>query len=261
MDDEQEAIDHLVDYIKLTDDFELGLATSNPWEALERIKKEAVDILFIDIEMPEMHGMKFITQLAYIKETYPLAVHLQVVICSAHEEFACESFKYKVADYLTKPIPFDRYMEAVREVKKRLLPVSLNRLDSDNDCLLIYTSRGMEIARVDYKHVIYAEAQGDKTWLWVGATEYFETYESLKEVLLRLPKANFVKVHRSYAISLRHFRNIEGRSGEKGKWISLEGTDVLVPLGGKGKFTVFENWLGENAIRGKKVSKHNHKKK
>lgn len=261
LDDEQEAIDHIVDYIKLTDDFELRLATSNPWEVLERIKKEAVDILFLDIEMPDMHGMKLIPQLTYIKESYPVAANLQVVICSAHEEFACESYKHKVADYLTKPIPFDRYMEAVREVKQRLLPVSLNRLDSDNDCLLVYTGRGMEVVRLDYKHVIYVEAQGDSALLWVSSTEYFEACESLRSVMLRLPKANFVKVHRSYVISLRHFKTIAGRSGEQGKWISLEGTDMRIPIGGNGQYSVFENWLAENAIRGKKVSKNKHKKK
>lgn len=260
VDDEQDAIDHIVDYIKVTDDFELAFTTNNPQEALTRFKKEAVDVLFLDMEMPDLHGMQFIPQLKFIKTINPLVANLEIVICTAHEHFASESFKYKVADYLTKPIYFERYMEAVHEVKQRLLPVGLNSLDCDNDCLLIYDRRGMEIARLDYKHIIYVEAKDDKTWLWINSTDYFETYEKMNQILLLLPKANFVQVHRSYAISLRHFTNIIGKTGSKEKRILLEGTDAEIPIGAKGNYPLFENWLGENVIRGKKVSKKDNKK-
>lgn len=255
LDDEQEAIELMVDFIKLTDGFELAFTTNNPREALTRLKKEAVHVLFLDMEMPEMHGMQFMPQLDFIKAINPLVADLQVVVCTAHEHFARESFDRKAADYLTKPVYFDRYLQAVHEVKRRLLPVGLNTLNQDNDCLLIYGYRGMEIARLDYKQIIYVEAQDDKTWLWINSTDYYETYEKMHHVLLRLPKSNFVQVHRSYAISLQHFKQLVGVKGKKEKQIVLAGTETAIPIGGKEKYPLFENWLGENAIRGKKVSK------
>lgn len=255
LDDDPDAIQHIVDYVKVTDGFELAFATSNPWEVLDILKEETVHVLFLDMEMPEMHGMKFILQLDFIKKMNPLVSHLEIVVCTAHEHFARESFDHKAADYLTKPISFARYMQAVGVVKERLLPMSLNTLNRDNECLLVYGERGMEIARVDYEKIIVVEAQDDKTLLWVNSIDYFETYERMKKVLLRLPKANFVRVHRSYAISLRHFKSIVGESGYKEKFILLDGTDAKIPIGAKEKYPLFEKWLGENAIRGKKFSK------
>lgn len=254
LDDEQDAVEHLVDFIRLTDDFELVFTANNPREMLARLKKDAVDVLFLDMEMPGMHGMKFIPQLNFLKTVNPLIADLQVVVCTAHEHFARESFDRKVTDYLTKPIYFDRYIEAVAEVKKRLLPLGLNYLDRNNHCLLVYGQRGLEIARLNYDEIIYVEANDDKTWLWISQTEYFETYEKISEVLLRLPKANFVRVHRSYAISLNHFKQIVSVTGSKDKRILLAGTDTEIPIGAKDKYPLFEQWLGENAIRGKKVS-------
>src|SRR5690606_29388707 len=106
----------------------------------------------------------------------------------------------------------------------------------------------------EFDEIIYVEANDDKTWLWISQTEYFETYEKISEVLLRLPKANFVRVHRSYAISLNHFKQIISVTGSKDKRIQLAGTDTGIPIGAKDKYPLFEQWLGENAIRGKKVS-------
>ena len=255
LDDDPESAEHMVSFIKVTDGFELAFVSSNPWEVLDRLKEEAVHVLFLDMEMPVMHGMELIQQLGFIKKMNPLVAHLQVVVCTAHEHFARESYDNRAADYLTKPVTFARYMQAVSVVKEKLLPMSLNTLDHANECLLVYGKRGKEIARVNYKEIVVVEAQDDKTWIWINSTDYFETYEQFNKVLLRLPKANFVQVHRSYAISLNHFRGIVGESGTKRKLIVLQGTDAKIPIGEQGNHPLFEKWLGENAIRGKKASK------
>ncbi|WP_165384748.1 LytR/AlgR family response regulator transcription factor [Sphingobacterium corticibacterium] len=255
LDDEPESVEHMVSLIEVTDGFELAFVSNSPWEVLGRLKEDAVHVLFLDMEMPTMHGLQLMQQLDFIKKINPLVAHLQVVVCTAHEHFAREAFDNRATDYLTKPVTFSRYMQAVNVVKERLLPMSPNVLDRANECLIMFSERGKAVARVNFNEIIVVEAQDDKSWVWINSTDYYETSEGLGDVLLRLPKSNFIKVHRSYAISLSHFQGIVGESGSKHKFVVLKGTDAKIPLGEQGNHPLFEMWLGENAVRGKKISK------
>ncbi|TYR36923.1 response regulator transcription factor [Sphingobacterium phlebotomi] len=248
LDDDPEAIAYVKPFVDMTDGVKLIYSTTNPEEMLQYVKANELHILLLDMEMPKMGGMELLPQLKYLKETNPQIAKLQVIICTAHQKFAVDSFKHKVADYLTKPITFDRYLEAIHEVKQRFLPAGLHTLDTDNECLTIVLPRG-EIKKIPYREIIYVEAMYSNTQVWLDSDRYFEVKEKFYKFLPRLPKSNFVRVHRSYAISLAHFRGLNNGG------IQLHGTDTLVKYARRGGYELFDNWLAENVVRGNLIDK------
>jgi|SRR5690606_29069827 len=253
LDDDPEAIAYIKPFVNMTDGVKLVYSTTNPGEMLHYVKTNVVHILLLDMEMPIMDGMKFLPQLKYLKETYPQIARLQVIVCTAHQKFAVDSFKHKVADYLTKPITFDRYLEAIHEVKQRLLPAGLNTLDPDNECLTIVLPMGV-IRKIPYREIIYVEAMQSHTWIWIDSEQYFEVNEKFYKFLRRLPKSNFVRVHRSYVISLAHFKGLVHEG------IQLHGTDKLVKYARRGSYELFDNWLAENVVKGNLIDKRKNNK-
>lgn len=244
IDDDQDAIDALAYFVELTDDFALVLSCTNAKEGLTLLRKLALDVLFLDIEMPQMNGLVFLAQLSEIKKVNKDVLNLQVVVCSAYEKFAFKTYDYKVADYLTKPVIWDRYLQSVTEVKQRLRTVSLNMLSESNECLLVSLRGGATLERLSFDDIIYAEAKDDRSWLWISATEYFDVSIPFKDVHNHLPKKNFVRVQRSFMVSLNHVK------GMKGKEIMLRGTTQVIKRGEKGAFKTFEKWVQENLVFG-----------
>lgn len=244
VDDDRQALDHMAELISLTDGMELAVKTTNPRRALAVLRTVDIDVLFLDIEMPVISGLQFMSQLKLLEETNASVSRMQVVVCSAYEHFAVKTYEYKAADYLVKPIFFDRFIAAVNEVKKRILPLSLNGLSSENKCFLIHSKRGMLVHRLMFSEIMYLEAREQKTRLWVNDFKYYDAHMTLKNALLLLPKSQFVKIHRSYAISIAHFEVKTGRE------IGLKGSRKKLPLGAYGAYPLFENWLTENAING-----------
>ncbi|PRD51905.1 LytR/AlgR family response regulator transcription factor [Sphingobacterium gobiense] len=248
VDDDIQALQYMAELINLTDGIELVVKTTNPRKALAKLRTIPIDVLFLDIEMPIISGLQFMAQLKLLRETNPSISRMQIVVCSAYEHFAVKTYDYKVADYLIKPIFFDRYIEAINEVKRRILPLSLNVLSSDNRCFLIHSERGKIVHRVVFSDIIYLEAREQKSRLWISDTKYYDVHMILKNVLLLLPKSQFVKIHRSYAISISHF------DAKVGREVGLKDLSRRLPLGESGTYPLFESWLAENAINGKLVA-------
>ncbi|MBD1423746.1 LytR/AlgR family response regulator transcription factor [Sphingobacterium chuzhouense] len=246
IDDDPLALKVIADYVKATDGLELVSQTTNPRKGMDVLKKNEIHLIFLDMEMPGMSGMAFLAQLKILAEDNPSIANISVVVCSAFDRFAADSFDYEAVDYLVKPVFFERYTRAVKKVKQRWHRMSLNMLSSDNDCLMVYTTRGKLFHKLRYEDIIYLEAKGEKTWIWVSESEYFEIDDILKNVMLLLPRARFARVHRAFAISLVHFEWIKGME------IQLKGAPKnKIKLGRKGDYELFKDWLAENAIKGR----------
>lgn len=250
LDDDPDAIDFLLGYIRMTNGFEVSFTSTNPSEMLEHLAKEGVDVLFLDMEMPGIDGTAFLPQLQFLKMVNPLIAHLEVVVCSAHERYAVNMFRYKVADYLTKPILMDRYMQAVEEVKKRVLiarQYEQEGREEKDEYLLVYSRQEGKSYKLNASEIIYAEANNTSTLLWVDSNTHYEIHESFKKFLLRyLSRQRFVRVHRSYAISANHF------DGMNKNEIVLRGTSRTISYAEKGGYVQFENLLQKNLVRGTK---------
>lgn len=246
IDDDVDLVADLSDYVSLTNGLELLYTSTDAVKALAVLPDLEIDLLFLDMEMPVLDGLKLMAQLRSQLYDSRQGVGMQVVVCSAYEQFAAKTYDFKVTDYLTKPFTFERYMQAVDEVKSRVLRPGLNRLSNDNECLMVFSDRGILIRRVRFSDIAYLEAREEKTRVWISDAVYYEVEEVLKKVLLRLPRAQFVRVHRSYAIAVDRFVGMEKKS------ILLRGLSAAIPIGDKDIYKTFTDWLVQNAITGRR---------
>lgn len=115
-----------------------------------------------------------------------------------------------------------------------------------NDHFLISGKKGSVIYKVTFPEIIYIEAREGMTRLWVSSTKYFELQKTFREVLSCLPEDTFMKVHRSFAISLPHFKGMEGNR------ILLHNIEQKIPRGRKTNNALFDKWLNENSLPGRK---------
>jgi DNA-binding LytR/AlgR family response regulator len=249
LDDDNDARDYLKEFIDLTNNLEIAHMGSNAMKALDMIDRLQIDVIFLDIEMPGLDGMRFMAQVKSKLYATQSGEGVQVVVCSGHRKFAVGSFDYQATDFLLKPFTFERYSRAVDEVKARALPVGLNTLSAENQCLIVHANRGTVIFRINFDDIIYIEVKDERCHVYVGADEYYVVKESLRNMVLRLPRKRFVKVHRSFVIAISKFDGIVDKK------IRLIGTAERIPTSEKdGRF--FINWRNENSIRGAEVPRY-----
>lgn len=184
-----------------------------PLEALQFLQENEVDIIFSDIQMPNINGMDLVRSLH----------HLPVVIfITAHRDFALEGFDTGVVDYLVKPVRFDRFLKAVNRAKDYLMlkqhAISVHQISNDR----IFIKSEGKLTKILLDEILYVEAQGDYL-KFVLTNDSYTTYNTLKsmEDVLKLPK--FFRVQRSFILNLDSVRSLNGNMVElvNGKTISI----------------------------------------
>lgn len=172
---------------------------SSPIEAFNYLKKEAVDLIFLDIEMPEMSGIELIKNL----EQRPI-----IILITAKKEYALEAFELNVADYIVKPVNLSRFMIAVSRAKElfdlRDQKVEMNEKDKD----FIFVRSNSVLSKVNIKNIQYIQALGDYVNIFTKEARY-TVHISLKAFEDKMPKDKFYRLHRSYLIAIDHIDNIE----------------------------------------------------
>jgi len=186
VDDEPMAREIIETYIAKTPNLELISSCKNATEAILFAQENEVDLFFLDINMPEISGLS----LAKIihKKT-------QIIFTTAYREYAIDGFNLNVVDYLLKPIAFDRFLQAVQKV-------SLSEITATkNDFMFVRSDRKM--VKIDFNSILYIESLND--YLKIFTTEKTiiirETIRSLEE---KLPSKKFIRIHRSFIISLKN---------------------------------------------------------
>lgn len=170
-------------------------------EALSLLRNEQYDLLFLDIEMPEMSGMDLLRA---------LDTDFLVIMVTSHPDFALESYRYTVVDYLVKPLEFPRFFQAVSKAR-RLYKSS----DSSDKVLEVFVKEGRDLVKVDLRSVYYIEAASNYV-SFVCEEERRMTHSSMKTLEERLP-GNFVRVHRSFIVNAAKIDKIESMSIAIGK--------------------------------------------
>ena len=196
---------------------------SNATEALNALNELEPDVMFLDIEMPDMTGLDFLKSLA----NPPLTV-----ITTSHKEFAIESYEMKVFDYLVKPINRERFQkcaerlnEFFKERKKPPLP----------DQFFLKVSG--KYIRIRYSEIKYIEAMRDFVIVYLDSTRHV-TMQTIKGFIAMLPEKQFLRVHRSYIVPVARIEAIEGNT--------LHIADVKIPLSESYKEPVLKLLLGNN---------------
>jgi DNA-binding LytR/AlgR family response regulator len=204
IDDEPYALDLIRDYIQRTPFLELSECFSNPFKAMDFLNREKVDLIFLDINMPELSGIQLYKSLIHP----PL-----VVFTTAYPEFAAESYEYNAVDYLVKPVKYERFLKAVNKASASIHPVAGSaprtgqepRKQPDD---FIFIKSGNSLVKVSPGDILYIEAEGNYMCFHTKGRKIMSLLTA-KEVLDLLPGDRFVRIHKSFIISIDHIEAIE----------------------------------------------------
>ncbi len=201
IDDEPFALKLIEGYIKKTPFLEFGGSFSNPLKALEFINAGTVDIIFLDINMPELSGIQFLKTLANPPG---------VIFTTAYPEYGVESYNYNSIDYLLKPIEYDRFLKACNkasEILERKISVPREPVDS-NSLDYILVKSGLKYFRIRLDEIFFIEGAGNYMTFHTKEKKIMSLL-TVNEVLEMLPSSLFVRIHKSYIISFDKIDSIE----------------------------------------------------
>lgn len=215
VDDEPIAQDILVGYIRQIDNLELAGTCINAIEANNFLQKESIDLILLDIEMPQVNGLNFLANL----ENPP-----KVIITTAYRDFAVEGFELNVVDYLLKPIPIERFIKAVQKIE------SNSNEDIGNDPY-IYLKADKKMVQIMLNDVLYIE--GLSNYVKIHLTDrMIISYQKLSYLEKILPNKDFLRIHRSFIVARSKISSFTPAFIEVG--------DVEIPIGGNYKNDVLE---------------------
>ncbi len=193
IDDEPWALDLMEDFIQKIPYLRLAARCEGPVPALPIFEKEEIDLVFLDIKMPDISGIQFLKS---------LPKKPAVIFVTAYNEFAVEGFELDAIDYLLKPVPFDRFVAAVSKAYEYISFRKNKNTQRTDDFLFIKTSH--KIQKIFYNDIVYLEGLKDYTRIHLAESRKpVVTLQSLKYFESRLPGENFIRIHRSYIVSLR----------------------------------------------------------
>ncbi|MBU2947499.1 LytR/AlgR family response regulator transcription factor [Zobellia uliginosa] len=199
VDDEELARGLIKSYIKRLDFLMLIAEVANPLEALQVMKREKIDVLFLDIQMPEIKGTDFAKLVP--NDT-------QVIFTTAYSEYALEGFELNALDYLLKPISFERFLAAVNKAKPNLEESSSIKATAINDSITVKS--GYDLHKIKYDDILYIESDSEYVNFYLGNKKLM-SLQSLKKLLELLPKNKFMRVHRSYIVNREKVTALKGR--------------------------------------------------
>ena len=217
VDDEAPALLILADYISQLPFLTLVGTTTNPIEALTMVQQGQVDLVFLDIQMPKLTGLQFL-KLAGNK--------CKVVLTTAYPEYALEGYENDVVDYLLKPVSFERFFKAAQKALALLpgpapapvvapasvaAPVSVPSAPPPAGHMFVKGESKNKFLRVNYADILYIEGLSNYVSIHLP-TQRVVTYQTLKELAETLPQPPFLRVHKSFIVSLDKIRMVDGNT-------------------------------------------------
>jgi two-component system, LytTR family, response regulator len=224
VDDEQHAIDILVHYINQTPQLQLVGATTNPLEALKMVADQKVDLVFLDVQMPELSGIDFVKA---------LGGKAKVILTTAYSEFALEGYELDVVDYLLKPIRLPRFIQAVQKAAGLIREPAAPAKESEGDYIFVKTESKGKLLKINLEEIDYIEGMKNYVAIHRGPQKTL-VYTSMKELEDHLPQQHFMRVHKSYIIPLARITGIEGNM------LSLKGVAEKILIGENYKAELME---------------------
>lgn len=209
VDDEFLARKCIKEYIQKVPFLNLVSEYDSPLQVIGDIKDRKVDILFLDIQMPDISGLDFLKTLNPQPYT---------IFTTAYSEYALDGYEHNVVDYLLKPFSFDRFLKAVNKVIDKHNRQTMNRIPeknldgitmpaTDKSFLIIKTNR--KLCKIMYNDLIYIESQKAYAVFHIKQVKITALY-TLKELEEILPGDQFVRIHNSFIVSVKHIDSLEG---------------------------------------------------
>jgi len=225
VDDEQGAIEVLSKFVKKVSWLELVATFSDPLEALNFLSNEQIDLVFMDINMPDLDGI----QLARLIQN----MGSEIIFCTAYPEHAVESYEVQALDYLLKPIPFEKFISAVNRARMKknsadITEMTLSRLQPTSQ---IFIKSGAQIHQVETGKISLIKKDGHYIIVKVNGKELLSRM-TFSQLLGLLPADEFIQVHRSYVVAIKKIEVIQKQ------FIQIEGKDI--PIGDSFKKEFFQ---------------------
>ena len=231
IDDEPLALKLITGYIKRTSFLQLVGSFDNPLSAMEYLEQNPADLIFLDIQMPDLMGTDFVRML----NNGP-----KVVFATAFEKFALEGFKLEAIDYLLKPFGYDEFLLSAQKAKKIIELESSKAPHVEANEQFLFIKSEYKIRRINFADIVYIEGMKDYVKIFLrNEPQPILSINSLKLLESKLPSNRFMRVHRSFIVNLDRVETIERFRIVFGK--------VYIPVSDQYK-EVFQKYLDENFI-------------
>ena len=200
LDDEPLALSKMASYISKTPFLELTGVCRSGYEAGELISKTRVDLIFIDINMPDMNGLDFVRTL----HTKP-----QIIFTTAFSEYAIEGFKLDAIDYLLKPIGYPEFLKAANKARSYFETVAQDQKRVTDTKEYLFVKSDYKIARIAVNDIIYIEGMREYVRIHLNSGKPLMPLMTLRVLEEQLPADKFMRVHRSYIVNLEKIITVE----------------------------------------------------
>ncbi|WP_341216020.1 response regulator transcription factor [uncultured Wocania sp.] len=195
VDDEFIAREIIAIHISKISNINIIASCSNVMEAFKYISKHKIDLVFLDINMPEISGISFAKS---------INKDIKIIFTTAYRDYAVEGFELQAVDYLLKPISFERLLKAVNtyfEIYSNKQKIITEHHIDSNEFMFVRSDRIM--VKIDFNNVIYIESYSDYIKIHLS-NKTIVTRETISAIEAKLPKKLFLRIHRSYIISIKH---------------------------------------------------------
>ncbi|RRJ92678.1 DNA-binding response regulator [Paenimyroides tangerinum] len=209
IDDEPLALKILAHHCDKIEEINLEKTFTNLSEAKTYINDNEIDLIFLDIEMPQQNGIDFYKS---------LNKKVMVIFTTAYDQYALEGFNVSAIDYIMKPISFDRFKEAVEKVIKVKKLISNKNEDS-----FIMIRADYKLNKIYLKDIQYIEGLDDYIQIYIDNQPKIVARMSMKAILETLPAKDFIRIHRSFIIPIKRIKNIQNKQ--------IEIDSILIPIG------------------------------
>jgi DNA-binding LytR/AlgR family response regulator len=201
IDDEPLALRLVSDYVSKTPFLELVGSFENPLDAIDFLSTQTVDLIFVDIQMPDLTGIEFIRTLNEPPK---------VVFTTAYEKYAIEGFKLNATDYLLKPFSYEEFLKAAGKARKQV-ELEANSLPSiEANSQFLFLKSEYKIRRINFNDILYIEGLKDYIKVYTtGDDKPVLSLNSIKALEQKLPENKFMRVHRSFIVNLDKIDTIE----------------------------------------------------
>lgn len=229
VDDEQHAIDILEHYVKQTPQLNLAGSFTNPMVALKACSEQKIDLVFLDIQMPEISGIDFIKT---------IRGKSKVILTTAYSEFALEGYELYVVDYLMKPIRLPRFLAAVQKAIEQISVKGNSQPPFENDYIFVKTETKGKLLKIMLDEIDFIEAMKNYVTIHRSGQKTF-VYTSMKELEEHLPSKQFIRIHKSYIIPVSRITGIEGNM------VRLKNVSAEILIGENYKATLMDMIKGK----------------
>lgn len=231
IDDEPLALKQIAEYIKKTPFLNLAGQFAGAYQAAEALKHIAVDLMFVDINMPDLNGIDFVKML----DNPPM-----IIFVTAYSHYAVEGFRVQAIDYLLKPIGYSDFLKSAEKAKTHYEALIPDALKQKEDKEYLFVKSDYKIVRISLNDIIYIEGMREYVRIHLTTGKPLMPHMSMHVLEDQLPAAIFMRVHRSYIVNLKKIITID-RSR------IMVANNVLIPISEQHK-EAFREYINSNSL-------------